>query len=724
MIKKHCQPSHCLDRTEYREALKLADVLKHFTRQRAEHSVSTSIDSPAVLTHMSDGWGSWCNSRTKSAQLDGSHLVTTRTGKFRHEFLLQRVLLRQRDDSGDRVFMLVGDPEGLGKGKGAWNVWTGSCRFMKTLREMGHRGVCANVYLMDGALHQSLSRKFIAPHKVQANLFGGGEEETLVLALQEFTFCIKCVSHGCNNGTKWGMKALASPFDTVNDAHIATTSLRHSSTAFHSNIDFLLMRYLDYVPDRSGSDDHIHAFWVALGVHPHMVDKLVQSDLHWDGARLRVHSSFQGRPRAFSELCDMVLHLMRWVDFSETRWCGSGFSGRCFFASLAGGMDGLHAILLQDPHISKEKMAGIPRATPQVRKFLAVAALSAYSTEVVGIELLEDDRFLRRGPELRSLMEDELLYLHDLPDLVWERMASLVSEDTQAMELRDSCLVAAHIGSAYLWDDSFEQLSRPPLNITQGDIGENLHCIDQGIWDPSGLDEQAKQIKACLDIGIPISRLQCVFESVRDGAASINLIEQAHASAAVMLKQHDQLQERMLRARSTIHQCRAMLLPSRVRSRVQQIETELGQLDRCEAHIKPFNAFCMMLSDNDVASILGEHRGGGWQSNERLAKGWRAFGMLPVDGIRCCERLDADLAKERRRERLALRAQCLEELPRARAVEACNAASRGVRNHVLDCALQNSELESLLAMYNGFKDDDLRRLESAVFEPIDVPDES
>ena len=76
-------------------------------------------------------------------------------------------------------------------------------------------------------------------------------------------------------------------------------------------------------------------------------------------------------------------------------------------------------------------MAGTSRATPQVRYVLAIAALSAYSIESVGLELLEDDRFLRRSHELWGVMQDELMYLYDLPPLVWEKTAALISAETR-----------------------------------------------------------------------------------------------------------------------------------------------------------------------------------------------------------------------------------------------------------------------------------------------------
>jgi hypothetical protein len=57
---------------------------------------------------------------------------------------------------------------------------------------------------------------------------------------------------------------------------------------------------------------------------------------------------------------------------------------------------------------------------------------------------------------LFELMEEELVYLSDLPDSVWAKCATLIGDGTDPQEVRDSCLLAAHVGAAYLWDDSFE----------------------------------------------------------------------------------------------------------------------------------------------------------------------------------------------------------------------------------------------------------------------------
>ena len=54
----------CLSHGEAREALKLTDVLERFTRFRAEAAVQANPLEPAVLMHMNDGWGAWCNTFT------------------------------------------------------------------------------------------------------------------------------------------------------------------------------------------------------------------------------------------------------------------------------------------------------------------------------------------------------------------------------------------------------------------------------------------------------------------------------------------------------------------------------------------------------------------------------------------------------------------------------------------------------------------------------------
>ena len=70
-----------------------------------------------------------------------------------------------------------------------------------------------------------------------------------------------------------------------------------------------------------------------------------------------------------------------------------------------------------------------------------------------------------------QLMEEELVYLDQLPHYVWRRCAALVSADFDADELRGLALQSAHVSAGYVYNDVFSQLEREPLSLAQGDFG-------------------------------------------------------------------------------------------------------------------------------------------------------------------------------------------------------------------------------------------------------------
>ena len=181
------------------DALRLADCIKRFCRKRIDDVVRTNPLEPAVVFHMNDGWGALCASTTKAA-IPGTHLVATTKGKFKHEFLLQRALVRTGNVFGAECLLaVVGEPEGLNKGKSTWNILTGCTRFMSKLRQMGHRGPCATIYFLDGALYTSMARKIHILHDLHYDVLPESVEPEM-LRVMEFVYTLKCVSHGCNGG--------------------------------------------------------------------------------------------------------------------------------------------------------------------------------------------------------------------------------------------------------------------------------------------------------------------------------------------------------------------------------------------------------------------------------------------------------------------------------------------------------------------------------------------
>ena len=284
-----------LSSDETDDAIKLAHVLKQYTRDQVSHAISRAPGQPALLMHISDGWSGECQSHIKRV-VPGTHLVITRKGKFRHEFLLQRLLFRQLDarSGDDTLLTVVGDPQGLHRGKKAWNVFVGACSFFSTLRAQGHRGLCANIYLADGHLFSALVRKFRAHHKLFYTVFADElGDEAWKLQNMDFTFGIKCASHSCNNGTRWGLSSVSSK-EILENAHISTAALFSRSTALHGHIGIFLQHHLVFSAERSASDSELMQFWHAVGVDPTIVDLLVITDMHWDGNLIQI---FRDRPK-------------------------------------------------------------------------------------------------------------------------------------------------------------------------------------------------------------------------------------------------------------------------------------------------------------------------------------------------------------------------------------------------------------------------------------------
>jgi hypothetical protein len=283
-------------------------------------------------------------------------------------------------------------------------------------------------------------------------------------------------------------------------------------------------------------------------------------------------------------------------------------------------------------------------------------------------------------------------------------------------------LLAAHAGSAYLWDDSFLQLSPPPLYVTQGAATANVASIHADTWDPLGRDPLAAQVKACLNIGVPVAQLVRLFETIRDGATTSHIVEQGHARHAVILKQHEQLQERLLRARSTIHQSKAMLVPSRKRSRVEQLEAALEHLDRRQVQRCSFRAFSKLLADAEVAACLCEEPHVSWAPSASLVARRRLFAMVPRPLLRAIEELSLAQATARRKRLAEERVRLMDELSLSRVAAAANKEAFGLRNTVGECQFNQADMQGLLDMYNAFGVNDRHRVEHESLEPLEVPD--
>ena len=570
--------SKCLNPSELADCYRLSHVFQSYGDEKIATMIQTNQHNPVLVSYISDGWSADTNS-CSTAEIGSYHVF--RRGKLRVEFVLQRGLLKVRENDGTiKAAFKIAEPVGMSNGKKAWHFFTAGCEFMDSPRILGALGIIVGVYVFDGALFSSLARHFTA----RTELFYGpcdedaDDEEQNELRATDWALPIKCVGHGCSNAVAWGLKRVL-PDDGDENIHVTIESLRNGRTAIHSKIyDHLAKGAISFKPP-SGTDDEIRSFWLSLRVEATMLDTLCTYDVVvendgfvWVDERVKDH------PDVFTSVASIMLYLMRWCRYSATRWAKVATSGRLFILSVIGGVDHLHKLCMEDSTTLTWHLSGFSKASFEVRRFLFVAAFSAIPAECVLIELLEDDRLLTHGERMWELAKEEVVYLVALPMFVWCRLARLLGNGTSGCELRSCVLAATHTTMAYMYDDIFQQLKQLPLSLTQGNVEANLEQLRR--QDRATLrDPLSQKIWYLMDVGYPRLKLVHALLLAREAPCTSTIVEQNHAAGAMLLRDHPFLGEAALRARVVVYQSQHLVGPSQAERVMMRLGRRLERLD-------------------------------------------------------------------------------------------------------------------------------------------------
>ena len=206
---------------------------------------------------------------------------------------------------------------------------------------------------------------------------------------------------------------------------------------------------------------------------------------------------------------------------------------------------------------------------------------------------------MKQAAQVRALVPMALATLCALPSLVWSRLAQAIGGEATAEDVKDDCLRAAMICAGYLEIDLFAFLDKEPFNLTQGDIGENVRRI--GATEQSELrGDISRKIKFALDMGVHPARLEDGLRLLREAPVTVTNVEQGHASAAVIRRDHMQIGEAALSARAALHAARQLFMPSSYDKVVAMCEKRLEVLDRKNPNmIRPQNLYYRKPSRGD-----------------------------------------------------------------------------------------------------------------------------
>jgi len=672
----------------------LSETCTQQLRRRQSEMLATSRGKPVLLCYMSDGWGS--NIVTRITSKVGE--LVLRNARFRHEFLLQIALMKVFGADGSvETAVLVDGAVSLRHGKRAWQCFAAGCEFMALGRQQGHDGIIATVYLFDGLLCKPLGRHFRARHRMYYSEYGPmGGAEHLLSSLTDWVFTMKCTAHSCSNAVKTGLREVAND-QLLENVHIAIEALRNGAEALHEHAMKFLMQHLCFSEQRSGSQSDIQVFWCSLGVTGSILDEFTEIDPVWRDDKLFVAAHLEHDVQACERVLALMTYAFRWSKFSETRWAGVGRSGRRYMLSLLMGLEGVIKICKADEHCGFSHLGGYPkRANEYTKEYLLLAAYATYPSEAVVLELMEDDRLLRRSKEIKGIMLEEFQYLVSLPPYVWRRLSHAMVGKREPSSLRTDVLRSASTSMGYINREVFAQLSQLPFVLTQGDIEQRLNDLKsaEGISEPI-----ATKIQALLALEYPRAQLVSALQLVREAPTTTTLVEQQHGSGAVVMRAHPEYGEKTLRVRQCLHQCQRLIRPAPVDVKLQRLRADVEALETASHHkITGRHAFFATKNKTKVALLP---KGDKFQQSQGVMKQHaKEFAELSAAQQAMYNQAAIDMRKAKARE---TQARC-EELRGSIALleqrRAQELLSIGVVNHLDSCRFSSDDIDKMCTYYD------------------------
>lgn len=275
-------------------ALRLATAIMKVLQDRADLIVNSNTERPVMSCFMSDGWSVRLSDFTT---VTAGGQTTRREGRYRHEFLLERGIVRgRRPGAQAEMAMLMAPPRALRCGRSSWHMFVAGCEFRAPLRAQGHTGIAISVYLMDGAMFDATFAKFQALHKLWYDEAHGGcmSNDSRFLRQSEWVVGFRCKIHAAHLAVQWGLQHLAGP-EVVDNTHISIASLLNCSAALHDRVSVFMRRFLVFEPRGPLPQGAVSEFWERLDVPPALLSLFVAADPLWDESRqlLVVDASLQ-----------------------------------------------------------------------------------------------------------------------------------------------------------------------------------------------------------------------------------------------------------------------------------------------------------------------------------------------------------------------------------------------------------------------------------------------
>jgi hypothetical protein len=273
---------------------------------------------------------------------------------------------------------------------------------------------------------------------------------------------------------KGGVSPHLTDADMLKDLWVICESLR-------CGYDLLMQHLGQWMSTRIAFDSwddmpDIQEFWAMLGLEPQWVLESLQ--LRWHDGCLRVAPSWQKDPKLCELISATLLHVFRFKSFTESRWVSMGPACRTLCASLALGLESLVQHVLGQPKVSEYYLGGFRRMRPDTKKFIAVAAVSAYPSDSFLSQLLEDDRVAKNSCALEESLGEELQYVAHLGTPALQFLAGIAGIPWSM--LRSDIMTASLVSAGFITYKVLKPVHELPWSLLLGDKSANLEALKSG----------------------------------------------------------------------------------------------------------------------------------------------------------------------------------------------------------------------------------------------------
>ena len=594
-----------------------------------------------------------------------------------------------------RLAFLSRDPVPLTNGKSAWHMFGPLASFFPLLQRIGHKGVVVTHYVFDRMAFSSLERKARQRHALY-HLRAGGSEGGVdggLPDLLDWVCSTACGNHDGQNALKWGLKLLGFDQAAVHKAlWVAIASCRNAYDLVSSFIHDFVVRYLSPQARMVGYST-AYTFWVALGVEVNVCELLAELGLFWHNGKLVVDRALLGRESLISDAEHCITTVLKFKQFSDSRWVTMGGSCRTITAGRQLGLDHLVSMIRADGSTSDYYIHGYAELGKEARIYSTIAALVCNIPDALLLELLEDPRLAVRVKEVKAAVDEEVAWLKAVPMWTWKRLA-LQLDGVSGVGLRSKALTVAQSMLAFMKLRVWDEVSRLPWSLCSGDIAGNIVALRDG---PDAVEHTIIKIQKLAGIHYRMSALVDGVQRLGDVPWSTSAHEQGHGSAAIVHKLHPGYSTQRITARGFLHICRALYSPPPVNALLKKTEAAIARLDRKQP--QQTGGQQMFLKDL-MHTVAGDGALTQSQTHAVMASHARLFDRLSVARQKHYCTLAEEHAEAKEKEIVADRSHMMSQRALAVVRLAEEQRSLAPQLRVSNCTFTDSDWEVLAVCWN------------------------